>query len=112
MKKEKKKPKYTLWQNLKYYFGVLRSFKSPVIFMFFMGIPVSILVTVIITYTPKIILEQLEFSDTYTEIGFVIVVIFAVRMLLNMVKSGIDVEKQHYNSKTASYFSVFREKKN
>ena len=82
MKKEKKKPKYTLWQNLKYYFGVLRSFKSPVIFMFFMGIPVSILATIIVTYTPKIILEQLEFADTFTEIGFVIVAIFAVRLML------------------------------
>lgn len=112
MKKEKKKkPKYSLWQNFIYYFGVLRSFKSPVIYMFFAGIPVSILVTMIITYTPKIILERLEFSDTFTEIGFVIVAIFVTRLMLIMVKNGIDVEKENYTTYTFSDFATFKEKK-
>ncbi len=111
MKKEKKKPKYNLWQNIKYYFGVLRSFKSAVLFMVFAGIPVAILATIIVTYTPKIILEQLEFSDTFTEIGFVIVAIFVARLMLIMVKNGIDVQKENYTTDTFSYFSTFKEKK-
>lgn len=66
MKKEKvpkdlkKKPKYTLWQNLVYYFKILRQFNSKVIYMVAVGIPFSVLATLLSMYTPKIILDRLN----------------------------------------------------
>ena len=42
-KDSQKKPSYTLWQNLVYYFRILRQFNSKVIYMVAVGIPFSVL---------------------------------------------------------------------
>ncbi|HIU29765.1 MAG TPA: hypothetical protein IAD50_05655 [Candidatus Egerieisoma faecipullorum] len=102
MKKEKvpkdlkKKPKYTLWQNLVYYFKILRQFNSKVIYMVAVGIPFSVLATLLSMYTPKIILDRLEFSNTFTKIAFIIVGIFAVKLINDLINNGIDAQKQLY----------------
>lgn len=117
MKKEKgqkslkKKPKYTLWQNLVYYFKILRQFNSKVIYMVAVGIPFSVLATLLSMYTPKIILDRLEFSNTFTKIAFIIVGIFFVKLLIDLVNNGIDEQKQIYDGNTWSYFEILYEKK-
>ncbi len=115
LKKEKKEPKkkplYSLGQNLVYYYKTLREFKSKVIYMVAAGIPFSILATVISMYTPKIILDQLEFSDTFMKIAFVIVGIFFAKLLCGLVNNGIEAQKGLYDMDTCSYFSVLYEKK-
>ncbi|MDD4774159.1 MAG: ABC transporter ATP-binding protein [Eubacteriales bacterium] len=110
-KEPKKKPLYSLGQNLVFYYKTLFSFKSKVIYMVIAGIPFSILATVISMYTPKIILDLLEFSDVFTEIAFVIIGIFAAKLLCDLVNNGIDAQKQQYDCDTWSYFSILREKK-
>lgn len=109
--KSKIKPKYTLLQNLIYYFKILRQNKSKVIYMVAMGIPFGVLGTVLSMYTPKIILDRLEFSDIFTEIAFVIVGIFAVKLLNDLINNGIDAQKQLYDCDTWSYFNDLYEKK-
>lgn len=117
MKKEKvpkdlkKKPKYTLWQNLVYYFKILRQFNSKVIYMVAVGIPFSVLATLLSMYTPKIILDRLEFSNTFTKIAFIIVGIFAVKLINDLINNGIDAQKQLYDCDTFSYFEILYEKK-
>ena len=66
----KKKPKYTLWQNLVYYFKILRQFNSKVIYMVAVGIPFSVLAT--------------------------LVGIFAVKLINDLINNGIDAQKQLY----------------
>ena len=92
----KKKPKYTLWQNRVYYFKILRQFNSKVIYMVAVGIPFSVLATLLSMYTPKIILDRLEFSNTFTKIAFIIVGIFAVKLINDLINNGIDAQKQLY----------------
>lgn len=117
MKKEKakkdsqKKPSYTLWQNLVYYFRILRQFNSKVIYMVAVGIPFSVLAAFLSMYTPKLILDRLAFSDTFTEAAVVIVGIFAVQLLNDLINNGIDAQKQLYDCDTYSYFSILYEKK-
>ena len=117
MKKEKakkasqKKPSYTLWQNLVYYFRILRQFNSKVIYMVAVGIPFSVLAAFLSMYTPKLILDRLAFSDAFTEAAVVIVGIFAVQLLNDLINNGIDAQKQLYDCDTHSYFSILYEKK-
>ena len=117
MKKEKakkasqKKPSYTLWQNLVYYFRILRQFNSKVIYMVAVGIPFSVLAAFLSMYTPKLILDRLAFSDTFTEAAVVIVGIFAVQLLNDLINNGTDAQKQLYDCDTYSYFSILYEKK-
>ena len=117
MKKEKakkdsqKKPSYTLWQNLVYYFRILRQFNSKVIYMVAVGIPFSVLAAFLSMYTPKLILDRLAFSDAFTEAAVVIVGIFAVQLLNDLINNGIDAQKQLYDCDTCSYFSILYEKK-
>lgn len=110
-KDSKKKPRYTLWENLVYYFKILYQFNSKVIYMVAVGIPLSIFATLLSVYTPKIILDRLEFSDTFTEIAFVIVGIFSVKLLTDLVNNGVDAQKQLYDTSTWSYFEILFEKK-
>ena len=118
MKKEKskkdpeRKPKYSLFQNLIYYFGILRKFKSKVIFMVFIGIPFAILATVISMYTPKIILDRLQLSDSFGKIALVIICIFVSKLLIDLINNKIDSQKKTYDLDVFSYFSVMCEKKN
>lgn len=110
-KEPNKKPRYTLLQNLVYYFEILRQFNSKVIYMVAVGIPFSVLATLLSVYTPKIILDRLEFSNTFTEIAFIIVGIFVVKLLNDLVNNGIDAQKQLYDCDTFSYFEIMYEKK-
>lgn len=103
-KEPKTKPKYTLLQNLIYYFKVLRQYKSKVIYMVLAGIPISILATALSMYTPKIILDRLEFSSVFTEIAFVIAGVFAAKLLIGLVKNGLDAQKEMYTLNISQYF--------
>ena len=109
--KRKKKPKYSLAQNLAYYFGALRKFNGRVIYMVVFGILFGALGTWLTMYIPKLILDRLEYSDGFTEIFFVIAGIFVANLLCNLVCDGIDAQKRYYNSDTWAYFNSLFEKK-
>ncbi len=112
MKREKKqKPRYSLGQNLVYYYKILRQNKSKVIYMVAAGIPFAIIATLLANYTPKIILDRLEFGDPYTRIAFIIVGVFAAQLLTDLVNNGVNAQKSMYTVDVFSYFSVLTEKK-
>lgn len=99
---------YSLFQNLVYYYRVLRRFKSKVIQMVATDIPITILGTLIATYTPKLILDRLEFGDTFMQAAFVIIAIFTAKLFADLIKNGSDARKSLYNLHTCYYFEILR----
>ena len=108
----KQKSKYSMGSNLLYYYRVLRQHNSKIIFMVLAGIPATVLGTVIATYTPKLILDQLELANPFEQIAYVIVAILLTTLLINLLKNAIDAQKSWYDLATSFAFEYYERDKN
>ena len=110
-KHEKIVYKYSFLQNLRFYWQVLKDFKSRSILVITAAIPLGLAAQCLSMYTTKIILDRMEFSDTFTEIAFVIIGLFLLNLVLEFFKVVTNAENGYCGEKTSSYFRVMMEKK-
>ena len=112
VKEKKEKPKYNLFQNTAYAFkNIWDSGQKMIVVAEIAKIPVSIILTIIGLYTPKIILDRLEFSDTMQEMIAVIVALLAVTMVFNLINNYIGAKQNMLEHRMIGYYLMLGNKK-
>ena len=90
LKEKKIKPKYNIFQNIAYTLkNIWDSGQKMLAVSALARIPISIILTVIALYTPKIILDRLTFSETMQQMIAAITALLAVTMLFNLINNYI-----------------------
>ncbi len=111
-KKEPKiKPKYSTWQNIQYYFKVLNDYKCKINYIVWIDIPITLLFTLVSTYTTKLILDRLEFNSGFQEVAFIIIGIFVTQLILGMMRNSINAEWSFYDMDICGCLMVMNERK-
>ena len=111
-KEEKKKPKYNLFQNTAYaFFNIWESGQKMIVVAEIAKIPISIILTIIGLYTPKIILDRLEFSDTMQEMIAVITALLAVTMFFNLMNNYISAKQGMLEHRMIGYYTMISNQK-
>lgn len=112
IKEKKKKPKYNIFQNTAYALkNIWASGQKMIAFAAVARIPIAIILSVIALYTPKIILDSLEFSDTMQQMIAVIIAVLAVTMLFNLIDTFIGVKRTGFDLRLSGYFHMKQYKK-
>jgi len=91
-KKEKKeKPKYNIFQNTVYTFkNIWESGQKSLVIAEIIKIPVSFFISCIALYTPKIILDRLEFSENIKQIIAVIAALLIGTMFFELLYNFVE----------------------
>ena len=96
----KEKPKYNIWQNTAYAFkNIWQNGQKSHVIGAAAKIPTNFAVTVIALYTPKIILDRLEFSESIQRIIAAIIALLCATMIFDLADNFVDAK----NSFTLAY---------
>ena len=111
-KEKKEKLKYNLFQNTAYAFkNIWDSGQKMIVAAEIAKIPICIMLTVIGLYTPKIILDRLEFSDTMQQMIAVIVALGAVTMFFNLINNYITAKQGMLEHRMIGHYTLLGNKK-
>jgi ATP-binding cassette subfamily B protein len=112
IKEKKVKPKYNLFQNTAYMFkNIWDSGQKMLAISAIIRIPVSVILTVIALYTPMIILNRLEFSDTMQQLISVITALLIVTMFFNLINNYIGAKHGMMEHRMVGYYLMLQNKK-
>ena len=111
-KEKKEKPKYNLFQNTAYCLkNIWNSGQKMLVISVIGGIPIAILLTIIGLYTPKIILDRIEFSSTMQEMIAVITALLALTMFINLINNYIQAKRNMAEHRILFYYIIRANKK-
>ncbi|MCL2159754.1 MAG: ABC transporter ATP-binding protein/permease [Oscillospiraceae bacterium] len=104
-KEKKPKPKYNIFQNTAYAFSnIWASGQKMLVASAIARIPISLILSVIALYTPKIILDGLEFSETMQKMIAIVTALLAVTMLFDLVNTYIGAKHGMTEHRMIFYF--------
>ena len=106
-KEKKEKPKYNLFQNTAYaFFNIWEIGQKMIVVAAIVRIPVSVILSAIALYTPKIILDRLEFSDTMKEMIAVITALLAVTMVFSLIENYVTAKRSTTDRRMACHYQL------
>ena len=110
-KKEKKeKPKYNIFQNTVYTFkNIWESGQKSLVIAEIIKIPVSFFISCIALYTPKIILDRLEFSENIKQIIAVIAALLIGTMFFELLYNFVESKEWSFYHRMWGYYNRHRQ---
>ena len=98
--KIKEKPKYNVFKNTAYSFkNIWQNGQQSHVIAAAVKIPASFILSLIALYTPKFILDRLEFSDNIQQVIIMIAALLTGTMVFELINNFIDAK----NSFTLAY---------
>ena len=111
-KEKKVKPKYNLFQNTVYCFKNIWESGHKMLVVSAIGkVPIAMILMVIGLYTPKIILDRIEFSTTMQEMIAVITALLALTMFINLISTYVESKSGMMANRMTLYYIVRTNKK-
>ncbi len=100
------KVKYNVFQNTNYAFkNIWRSGQKTLVVSILAKIPVSFILSVIALYTPTIILNKLELSDTLQQIIAVIISLLMISMAFELINNFIEAKSVSFTQKIWAFYN-------
>ena len=97
------KNKYSLFGNITYMLGNIRRWRKSMLIAAIAGIPLTLFLTFIDIYIPKVIVDRLEFSDEFTRTAIVIIAILSAQAFMQLIKNRLGKFNSWWTSWWLSY---------
>jgi ABC-type multidrug transport system fused ATPase/permease subunit len=105
-KKRKKKPIYSVIQNTVYVFkNIWENGQKSLAISTLARIPVSIILSVIALYMPKIIVDRLEFSESIQQMIAVVTVLLVGTMMFELLNNLIEAKEWSLGARMCGYYN-------
>ncbi len=93
-KEPKRKPKYRMFSSLKWMGKLLWKWEKTIAVSAVLVIPITVVLYWLNIYTPSIVLDRLQTSDTFAIVVYTILALLLSTLGFRMIKNYIDIKRQ------------------